>query len=235
MKIIAPIQSIYFSGKTDTPELTVRPSVVAPYGVASWKLTASNASGAIANLSGSGLPAKEIKIPLAGKDLRAIGAGGDITVKFEQQDKKGQQLAVSSDPVKVNYTQISQLVASKEGSLTQEKYALILFDFDKATIAGLNQEIINRIAGRVKALPQAKVEIVGHTDNIGCETYNVKLSQRRAAEANKLLTAAAGGDFAKRASSSGVGPKNPLFDNKTPEARSFNRTVNITLEYSSNE
>jgi outer membrane protein OmpA-like peptidoglycan-associated protein len=88
---------------------------------------------------------------------------------------------------------------------------------------------------RIKTLPQATVEIVGHTDNIGKESYNLKLSERRALAVYKLLAAAYGEAPAERIRYSGVGPNTPLFDNLSPEARSFNRTVTITLEYLSAE
>ncbi|MBP1728652.1 MAG: OmpA/MotB domain protein [Deltaproteobacteria bacterium] len=233
--ILAPIRSTYLANRIDTPALTLRPEVDALYGIASWKITAVNTSGTLASLSGKGAPPKETKIPLGTGDLKALAGGGDITVKMELLDRKGQSVVLSPDPVKVNFIQTSQRLAQKEGAKVQEKYALILFDFNKATISGVNQEIINRIATRIKALPEAGVEIVGHTDSIGKEAYNIKLSQRRALEAYTQLKAAAGEKAAERIRHSGVGPKNPLYENNSPENRAFNRTVTITLEYMSAE
>lgn len=233
--ILAPIRSTYLSTRIDTPALTVRPDVVAPYGIASWTVTAANSSGPLAGLSGKGAPAKEITIPLASRDLKALGTGGDITVKMEMLDNKGQTLTISPDPVKVTFIQTSRKLAEKQGMVVQEKYALILFDFNKDTIEAQNQDIVNRIVERIKTLPQAKVEIVGHTDNIGAEKYNQKLSERRALAVNKMLTTAYGDAPGDRIRYSGVGQNSPLFDNLSPEARSFNRTVTITLEYLSAE
>jgi outer membrane protein OmpA-like peptidoglycan-associated protein/Mg-chelatase subunit ChlD len=233
--ILAPIRSTYITTRIDASTLKLRPEVVAPYGVASWKVTVANTSATLASQTGKGSPAKEISIPVETKDLKALGTAGDITVKMELQDGKGQNLALSPDPIKVNFIQTSQRLAQKEGQLIQEKYALILFDFNKDTIGTQNQDIVNRIVARIKTLPQAKVEIVGHTDNIGSEKYNQKLSERRALAVNKLLAAAYGETAADRIRYSGVGPNSPLFDNLSPEARSFNRTVTITLEYQSKE
>ena len=129
----------------------------------------------------------------------------------------------------------SQLLAQKKDLRVQEKYALILFDFDKDTIDAQNQAIVNTIVDRIKTLPKATVEIVGHTDNIGKEAYNLKLSGRRALAVYKMLAAAYGESAAERIRYSGVGPNTPLFDNHSPEGRSFNRTVTITLEYMSAE
>lgn len=234
-EILAPIQSTYLTTRIDASTLTLRTDVVAPYGTAAWKITAANASAILGNLEGKGAPAKEILIPLATKDLKALETGGDITVKMELQGSNGQNITLSSDPVKVDFIQTSQRLAQKQEMRVQEKYALILFDFDKETIDSLNQKIVDRIVARIKSLPQATVAIVGHTDNIGTEKYNLKLSERRALAVYKLLSAGFGETPGDRIRYSGVGPNSPLFDNLSPEARSFNRTVTITLEYLSAE
>ena len=184
---------------------------------------------------GKGAPAKETTIQLGSRDLKTLATGGDIKVKMELQDSKGQSMVLAPEPVKVNFIQTSQLLAQKKDQRVQEKYALILFDFDKDTIEAQNQEIVNRIVARIKTLPKATVEIVGHTDNIGKEAYNLKLSERRALAVYKMLTAAYGEPTGERIRYSGVGPNTPLFDNQSPEGRSFNRTVTITLEYLSAE
>ncbi len=233
--ILAPIRSTYLTTRIDASTLTVRPDVVAPNGIVSWKLTAANSTGVLAGLSGNGSPAKEIIVPLVSGDLKTLAAGGDITVRMELQDSRGQSLVLTPDPVKVMFIQTSQRLAQKQELRVQEKYALILFDFDKDTIEALNREIVTRIVERIKSLPKASVAIVGHTDNIGKEAYNLKLSERRALEVYKMLAAAYGEAPGDRVRYSGVGPNSPLFDNLSPEARSFNRTVTITLEYLSAE
>ncbi|HEY5975349.1 MAG TPA: OmpA family protein [Geobacteraceae bacterium] len=147
------------------------------------------------------------------------------------QDRAGQQLELAPVPVKVNFVETSKRLALKQDQRVQEKYALILFDFDKDTISAGNQEIVNKIVARIKSLPQAIVEITGHTDNIGKEAYNIKLSERRAQAVYKMLTAAYGEAPGELIRATGVGPNSPLYDNQLPEGRSFNRTVTITLEY----
>jgi outer membrane protein OmpA-like peptidoglycan-associated protein len=230
-----PIPSVYLAAQIDTPALTVRPSEVAPRNIARWKITAANSSGNLAELAGEGAPAPEVQVPLPTADLQAIGTGGAIAVTMELQDDKGHSVVFSPEPVKVNYIQTSQRLAQKQDLKVQEKYALILFAFDKDTIDARNQEIVNQVAARIRELPQAAVEIVGHTDSIGKEAYNIKLSERRALAVYKLLAAAYGEAAGERIRYSGVGPNNPPYDNMSPEARAFNRTVTITLEYLSKE
>lgn len=232
---IAPIRSVYEAMKLDAPALTVQLNDITAADITGWKLIAANTAGTLAEQSGTGSPTLEQQIALPTADLKALAAGGDIRVKMELKDKNGQRLELTPDPVKVAYIQTSQRVAEKKDLKVQEKYALILFDFDKDTVGGLNQMIVDKVAERILKLPEATVEIVGHTDNMGKEAYNLKLSERRAKAVGSMLVAACGKEAAKRIRSSGVGPKNPLYDNATPEARAFNRTVTITLEYMSAE
>ena len=147
------------------------------------------------------------------------------------EDSKGQQLIMTAMPVTVNFIQTSQRLAQKQDYRIHEKYALILFDFDSDAISVDNEEIVTKIVSRIKELTQATAEIVGHTDNIGKEEYNIKLSERRALSVYRLLGAIFGEEAANRIRHHGVGPYEPLYNNATPEARAFNRTVTITLEY----
>ena len=229
--ILAPVRSTYLSVRIDTSALTLRPAVNAPHGVAHWTVRAANNSGSLGELSGEGALPAEIKIPMKTRNLNEMAVGGDIMLTMVVKDRKDQILELAAGPVKVNFIQTSQRLAQKQDFRVQEKYALILFDFDSDTISARNQEIVNAIVARIRALSEAPAEIVGHTDNIGKEEYNIKLSQRRALSVYKLLSEAyreAPGDHIRY---SGVGPNDPLFDNMTPEARALNRTVTITLEY----
>ena len=89
---------------------------------------------------------------------------------------------------------------------------------------------MDRIIRRLKTFPSAKINIIGHTDNIGKDEYNISLSERRA-EAVFDLMIATGMVPLENITYSGVGPNNPLYDNLTPEGRSLNRTVTVTLAY----
>jgi outer membrane protein OmpA-like peptidoglycan-associated protein/Mg-chelatase subunit ChlD len=229
--ILALIKSTYLTTRIDTSTLTARPVVNAAHGVAGWMVAAANSKQKLGELTGQGDPAAEIKLPLNTGNLTEMAAAGDITVRMQVKDKEGQELTMTARPVKVTFIQTSERLAKKQDFRVQEKYALILFDFDSDAIDARNQEIVNTIVGRIKELPQATAAIVGHTDNIGKENYNIKLSERRALAVYRLLKAAYGEDPGERITHRGVGPNDPLYDNSTPEARAFNRTVTITLEY----
>ncbi len=229
--ILDLIRSTYLTTRIDNATLTLHPVITAAHGVGRWTIDVSNSRQKLNEMTGEGEPPAEIKVPLSTGNLNELASGGDIMVGMAVHDRKGQELSMTASPIKVNFLQTSQLLAQKQGYRIQEKYALILFDFDSDAIDARNQEIVDTIVARINDLPQATVDIVGHTDNIGKEDYNMKLSERRALAVYKLLTAAYGEDPGDRISHRGVGLSNPLYDNTTSEARAFNRTVTITLEY----
>ncbi len=88
---------------------------------------------------------------------------------------------------------------------------------------------------RIDTLPDVSVNIVGHTDNIGKEAYNLDLSERRARAVFSQIATVRGDDPAEAFKYSGVGPFDPLFSNDLPENRALNRTVTITLLYDQKE
>jgi outer membrane protein OmpA-like peptidoglycan-associated protein len=184
---------------------------------------------------GEGAPPSVVVTPLATKSLEELAAGGNLQVTLQAEDLQGQVLEVAASPVSVNFIQTSQLLARQQGYLAQEKYALILFDFDSDSIGEQNQQIVAEIVARIRELPEAQVSIVGHTDNIGKPEYNQKLSERRAKSVYDQIIDFYGDDDAERITAQGVGADAPLYDNLSPEGRAFNRTVTITLEYLAGE
>lgn len=92
--------------------------------------------------------------------------------------------------------------------------------------------IVDRIINRMKDVPRPSMDIVGHTDNIGKEDYNIKLSEKRAqAVKEQFAQITEVSSNTESMTLSGDGPHNPLYDNEAPEGRALNRTVTIALEY----
>lgn len=79
----------------------------------------------------------------------------------------------------------------------------------------------------MKTAGSIKVEISGHTDNLGSHAYNVNLSQRRAEAVKKHLVRA--GIDESRITVAGYGPDKPIADNKTRANRSLNRRTEFTI------
>jgi OOP family OmpA-OmpF porin len=103
----------------------------------------------------------------------------------------------------------------------------VLFDFDKAVIKPEGRAKLDAVAGRMQGMALEVVIGVGHTDSIGSDAYNQKLSVRRA-EAVKAYLVSKGLE-ANRVYTEGKGEKQPLASNKTAEGRARNRRVEIEV------
>ena len=74
----------------------------------------------------------------------------------------------------------------------------------------------------------SKLEVSGHTDNVGDNRYNYRLSRKRAEFVSDYLNRNGGIELA-RINASGLGSDDPIGDNDTPEGRATNRRVEVTL------
>jgi outer membrane protein OmpA-like peptidoglycan-associated protein len=109
---------------------------------------------------------------------------------------------------------------------TIEMSADVMFDVDRAELTPRAHDELVRVVGELRAAAATKVDVVGYTDNVGTDAYNLRLSQARAASVRAELTAALGP--AVPVGATGKGEAEPVADNATPAGRSLNRRVRIT-------
>jgi outer membrane protein OmpA-like peptidoglycan-associated protein len=102
----------------------------------------------------------------------------------------------------------------------------ILFDTAKATIKPESAAALAPIGELLKTSPDLKLEIQGHTDNVGQVAANLKLSQERAAAVKDYLVKNFGIEAA-RLTTAGFGDTKPVDDNKTDAGRAENRRVEL--------
>jgi len=103
----------------------------------------------------------------------------------------------------------------------------ILFDFDSSNLKAAAKENVRTLANSLNEYPGTDIKIVGHTDNKGTESYNMSLSERRAA-AVKAYAVSQGVPNA-RLSTLGKGFSEPIADNATETGRAANRRVEIVI------
>ena len=103
----------------------------------------------------------------------------------------------------------------------------IHFEFNSAALTGGSQEGVAMLAAFLEARPELHVELGGHTDNVGADAYNLKLSEERAEVVRQALIAH--GIAAERLTARGYGATRPLEPNDTEEHRAINRRTEMKI------
>jgi outer membrane protein OmpA-like peptidoglycan-associated protein len=101
------------------------------------------------------------------------------------------------------------------------------FEFDKAELRQQDRELLSRIAGILLTSQDYTISVNGHTDDVGSEAYNQKLSERRATAVRDYLVQA--GLPAEILSVTGHGKALPLVSGRSEEARAKNRRVELGI------
>lgn len=150
-------------------------------------------------------------------DTDGDGIRDDVDACPNEKGKANEDPAKHGCPVAVRVTET-------EIKILQQ----VQFDTGKATIKKVSHSLIEEVAGVLKDHPEiVKLEVQGHTDNVGNAKLNQKLSQDRAASVRKALVER--GIAEDRLDSKGYGQDKPIDDNKTAAGRQNNRRVQFVI------
>ncbi|WXL27867.1 OmpA family protein [Ectopseudomonas mendocina] len=105
----------------------------------------------------------------------------------------------------------------------------VKFDFDKSSVKEESYGDIKNLADFMNQYPQTTTVVEGHTDSVGSDAYNQKLSENRANAVREVLVNQYGVD-GSRVSAAGYGESRPVADNATAEGRAVNRRVEAEVE-----
>ncbi|BFT64705.1 OmpA family protein [Pseudomonas moorei] len=105
----------------------------------------------------------------------------------------------------------------------------VKFDFNKSVVKPNSYADIKNLADFMKQYPSTTTTVEGHTDNVGPDAYNQKLSERRANAVKQVLTNQYGVS-PSRVQSVGYGKSRPVADNSTEAGRAVNRRVEAKVE-----
>jgi len=103
----------------------------------------------------------------------------------------------------------------------------VLFDTGKYTLKPGAREKLAKVAGIIGSHPGLKIEVEGHTDSIGSDDYNMKLSENRAEAVRNYLTGQ--GIDPSAVTARGFGKADPVADNATAAGRQQNRRVEMVV------
>jgi OmpA-OmpF porin, OOP family len=158
-------------------------------------------------------------------------AGTAYVVLYVEQHSKN-YIGTLIDIVEVEAAETGLVVVDAEamGSDMAEYGRVVLdgivFDFDKATLKPESTAALQAIAGYLKANPDKRFYVVGHTDSKGTFAYNSKLSSDRALAVSDALKQDYG-IASDRLEPHGVGPLVPVFSNSSDAGRDKNRRVEL--------
>jgi OOP family OmpA-OmpF porin len=145
-----------------------------------------------------------------------------LYVTLDARDDDKQAVYVTRIRVAESQRTVYEEISSKGRWATQG----ILFATGQAEVKPESAPTLKQIAAMLKEHGDLKIEIQGHTDNVGKADANLKLSEARAAAVKAVLV----GDYsvdAEQLTTKGYGDTKPVADNKTPEARANNRRVEL--------
>ena len=118
--------------------------------------------------------------------------------------------------------------APPPAAATKVTYAAdAFFDFDKSVLKAEGKAKLDDLVGKVKGINLEVIIAVGHTDSVGSDAYNQKLSVKRSDAVKAYLVTK--GIEKNRVYTEGKGEKQPVADNKTSAGRSKNRRVEIEV------
>jgi len=166
--------------------------------------------GSIKSAAGTGVFSTEIPV-------------GSYAVQVEAEDYIAQTAAVVVEKGK---PQVKNFELVKEGMAITLRG--VYFDYNKATIKPESRPALEGAAKILNENPGIRVEIQGHTDSDGSESYNQQLSERRAQSVVTYLIQ----NFAidpMRLTARGYGESNPVASNSTPEGKALNRRVEFVI------
>ena len=156
---------------------------------------------------------EEVKVKKVKKILKPVVAKAPVIPK---------RVAVPKTPEKIK-RQSFKVIEKLTARIYFDTNSAVLRDDDPESLAE-----IKRVIAFIKKYPKAKVVIIGHTDNIGSEAYNQKLSEKRAETTKKYLVGK-GIIEESRVQALGYGESEPIATNKTIEGRQKNRREDILI------
>lgn len=166
--------------------------------------------------------------PVSGEFLACILTGSNIMMNVSHP----YYLLYSENfQIEKNYTELEPYLKNIELKRPEvgESFVLrnVFFDFDKSTLKKESEVELNKLVDYLTSNKGIKIEVGGHTDNKGSESYNEKLSSDRAKAVYDYLVNK--GIDSKRITYKGYGMSKPIATNDTEEGRALNRRTEFTI------
>ena len=175
--------------------------------------------------------------PVAGRKLGATVGVRRPTSPNPAKDSlsRGQTTGKGEMSARLKQKQDSVATLANAGSVTHEPLVLekatlhFNFEFNSVNLDDHASEYLDDLAKALQDNPELNIKLVGHTDNVGSEKFNLRLSIHRAQTLKDFLVAR--GVEGARITVEGKGLTEPLNSNQTEDERAQNRRVELTILY----
>jgi len=154
--------------------------------------------------------------------------------KIADTEKQRLALVEKDRANKIKFDKVQAMFSAREANVYRQRENILIsaqgFAFPSGTseIQTDNFPLMNKIIHATKLFPGARIEVNGHTDSVGADTINKKLSEERAEKVARFLTEV-GEINASKITSRGFGETRPVATNETPVGRAENRRVEIKI------
>jgi outer membrane protein OmpA-like peptidoglycan-associated protein len=220
LSILEPVEFRQRDLVVSPTSVSIRPTVQNGQDISSWNIDVVQGASKLTSFSGTGRP-EPVQWESADPNARPR-TDKPVVAKLTVANELGQTFT-SDAAVEVDYVTLQLMKSSTEGGKLIEKYSLIVFDYNSATLNASNQRLMDRVRDRIQ--PESKVKILGFADRQGKPEYNRELARRRCVEAQRVL-----GLPDSQVTIEPIGSDTLLFNNDLPEGRSYSRTVQIVIE-----
>jgi outer membrane protein OmpA-like peptidoglycan-associated protein len=188
-------------------------------GCASWNKTQKGAAvGTAAGGSMGAVIGKASGNTALGAIIGAAVGGATGAVIGHQMDKQAEEIKSSVPDAKVERV--------GEGIIV-EFNSKVLFGFDKSLISFDAKSSLDKLVSVLSSYPDTNIELQGHTDSKGSESYNQNLSEERAGSVSGYLSGK--GIASSRLTIKGFGETAPKYGNDSDDGRSENRRVEFLI------
>lgn len=168
----------------------------------------------------------------------AAATGDSLTFSTASVDFSAGSYVYGSNPLNFGTSALSFPstldVTTKADTIEIVLPADILFDFDKSDLRAQATSVMQELTQIIRDKARGRVDIHGHTDGLGKDTYNQRLSERRA-DAVKIWLSKSGGLASSLFTTKGFGARNPIAPNvkadgsDDPDGRQLNRRVTLVI------
>ena len=230
------LRSVEVEGPTWRVSFQIKEGTTPPSGLQlmrNFEAAAKKAGGTIegqwpgwckANYDSEGMPDMGNSCTSFGMTMKFVKGGKETWAFFQASESDGSYLMTVSEREAMKQEVAVHEIADqlkKDGFVS----LYVTFDTGEATISPDSAKLLDDAAAALKAVPEMKIEVGGHTDNVGSADANLKLSRERAQAVMAAL--AERGVAAGRLTAKGYGQTVPVADNRTEDGRAKNRRVEL--------